>query len=985
MERARESHWQSEWERLKLAEGRVDGAREKFYALVAYPGSSGFLHLGHLRGMALADGLHRYHRMLGRSVFFPTGTHASGLPAVTFAQKVREREPRTIANLKAEGVPPEEWAALEEPAAAARFLGLGYLAVYRSLGMLVDERAYVTTIDDDYRAFIRWQFHRLHDAGGLRQGPHYAAVCPVCGPVSVDPSETDLSRGGEAETVVYTTVPFALDDGRILLTATLRPETVYGVTNLWLPKSGGLAVWHHGEASYLVAPPAAHRLVEQHGGHVGHIVDVGELVGREVVAPITGAKVPILTSGLVEASRGTGVVMSVPAHAPADWLAVQELDEASRSRLPRSSVIIYLPPANSLQGSERELLEGEGSPAERAVRATGATSLADVEALEAATERLYRIEFVRGQMRADLLDGRPVSEARLVVAEQLRAGGRSFDLREFSEPVVCRNGHDVVIRLVPDQWFLRYGWGEWKEKTRAAIARLQVVPEEYARELPAVLDWFQDRPCTRKGRWLGTPFPLDPSWIIEPIADSTFYPAYFVVRPFVAAGRLTVGQLTDAFFDFVFLGRGAGEPTVAPAVQSEVRAAVEYWYPLDLNIGGKEHKRVHFPVFLATHALLLPPEQQPRGVFVHWWLVNSSGVKLSKKDIGGKGASGVPPIRESIELWSADAIRLFLVQAANPEQDIEWSPQLLDAARERISDVERLFHESLAEGGGGPPELDRWLASGMHLLLREVHESFDHLRLRDASELVYGRLPALMRRYVARGGSPGKALRAVALAGVRLLGPFTPHTAEELGAGRFPGLVAVERLPVPEEFARDDGAMATEAYIDRVEEDLRPIVRMSTDRGEPPEGIAFFVAAGWKTAVERWTRDALAAEPRAVPISTVLARAADHPEMTAHRAEIAKYVGRISAVLRNEPETASTVPELAALRGAEGYFARRFGLSAVAVAREEEGSELDPLGRRDRARPGRPAFFLYGNRGPRPTSPASGGSSGASGTESGAG
>jgi leucyl-tRNA synthetase len=972
MERRREATWQSEWARARVAEGRVDGTREKYYAVVAYPGSSGFLHLGHLRGMSLADSLNRYHRMRGRSVFFPTGTHASGLPSVTFAQKVREREARTVATLKAEGIPEDEWPALEDPTTAAQFLGRRYLDVYRSLGILVDERAYVTTVDPDYQAFIQWQFRRLHDAGALRKGPHYAAVCPVCGPVSVDASETDLSRGGEAETVVYTTLPFALDDGRILLAATLRPETVHGATNLWLPPSGALSVWHHGEASYLVSPTATHRLVDQHGGHVGHMVDVAELFGRSVLAPGTGAKLSILPSALVDPSRGTGVVMSVPAHAPADWLAVQELDEATRTRLPAIVPIVEFPSPESLSSSERELLAGDGVPALRAVRATGASRLADRAPLDVATERLYRLEFVRGRMRPDLEGGRPVAEARLAVAQRLLATGQSFDLREFSEPVVCRNGHDVVIRLVPDQWFLRYSWGEWKERTRDLISRLRVVPEEYGRELPSILDWYQDRPCTRRGRWLGTPFPFDPSWVIEPIADSTFYPAYYVVRPFVADGRVAVAHLSDAFFDFVLLGRGAGEPRVDPTIQKQVRAAVEYWYPLDLNIGGKEHKRVHFPVFLATHALLLPPERQPLGLFAHWWLVNAAGDKLSKKDIGSKGVA-VPPIPESLDRWGADALRLFYVQAANPGQDIEWSPDLVDAARTRVEDVERLLRDALAEGGGGPPELDRWLASATHRLLADVQGSFDELRLREAAELVYGRLPGLVRRYLTRGGAPGPTLQKVALAGVRLLGPITPHLAEELGSGRFPGLVCQQPFPTPEEFVRDDAAMVTEAYLERIEEDLRPIVRMAVERGEPPEGVVFFVAAGWKAAVEGWTRDALAHDPKGVPIPAVLARAGEHPEMAAFRGEVAKYVGRIATAVRNEPEPTHPVPELGALKGAEGYLARRFGLSAVSVTREEEGSELDPLNRRDRARPGKPAFFLYGAKGPKPASRAASG------------
>jgi len=81
--------------------------------------------------------------------------------------------------------------------------------------------------------------------------------------------------------------------------------------------------------------------------------------------------------------------------------------------------------------------------------------------------------------------------------------------------------------------------------------------------------------------------------------------------------------------------------------------------------------------------------------------------------------------------------------------------------------------------------------------------------------------------------------------------------------------------------------------------------------------------------------------------------------VAAHRADVAKYVQRIGRLLRSEPPTSGpSVDEEAALRGAEGYLLRRLGLGSVRVVRESEAAEFDPLGRRDRARPGRPAFYL---------------------------
>ncbi|MGD0719284.1 MAG: class I tRNA ligase family protein, partial [Thermoplasmata archaeon] len=703
MEADRTLHWQEEWRRAGLATARRDPSRGKFYAVVAYPGPSGFLHVGHLRGIVYADAFHRFHRMLGEQVFFPSGVHASGLPAVTFAQRVRDRHPNTIQELEQNGVPPSEWPKLEDPEFAARFLGAHYLEVFRQVGVLIDESAYLTTVDDDYRAFIRWQFNRLRDRDALLQKTHYSAFCPVCGPVAVDPSETDLSAGGSAEIIRYTTVPFRLQDGRILLAATLRPETIYGVTNLWIPTSEPLVSWTSGGPTYLVSRTGAERLVEQHGGRIGHEIRPAELRGRTVTVPLTDVPVPIFPSSLVDPKVGTGIVMSVPAHAPADALALAELTAEQREGLRPSPVILAVPPAGELPASERALAAGSGSPAERANRATGAAKLADSAAIQEATERLYRLESARGTMTVRDYLGVPVREARERVTGALVATKQSFELQEFSEPVICRNGHAVVIRRVPHQWFIRYSDPEWKTLGQAAIRSMVISPDDYARDLPGILDWMDDRPCTRRGRWLGTPLPFDPEWMIEPIADSTFYPAYYIVRRFVRERGILPSSLTDAFFDFVFLGEGAGEPTVDPAVQEEIRTDFLYWYPLDCNIGGKEHKRVHFPPFILTHAKLLPPELGPRGIFVHGWVTSSSGEKISKKDVSAKGGR-ILPIRDALARWGPDALRLVYAISALPSFDLEWDPELADAAAGRLEDVARIVREA-AGAGAGVPEL----------------------------------------------------------------------------------------------------------------------------------------------------------------------------------------------------------------------------------------------------------------------------------------
>lgn len=949
--------WQEAWARAGLATGRRESGRAKFYALIAYPGASGFLHVGHLRSYAYADALHRYHRALGESVLFPFGLHASGIPAVAWSRRVKARDPVVVQSLEDAGVPPPVWPALEDPEGAARFLGDEYRRLLPRIGALVDEGTFLTTIDDDYQRFVQWQLRALHSAGDVVQGSYFASVCPVCGPVAVDPSETDLDSGGDAEVVRFILVPFRLDDGRTLLAATLRPETVYGVTNLWLRPEEELVVWHRGPAENLVSRPGAERLVEQQGGHLGHAVPASQLLGRTVHVPLTGEVVPILASSLVDPEVGTGVVMSVPAHAPADAAALAELTAAERSALGAPRVLLEISRDSALSASEEALLEGPGTPAERALRATGAKGLSDRAAVEAATERLYRLEFVRGRMTVAALEGIPVREARDRVEKSLAEVGGALELQEFSKPVVCRNGHRVIIRKVSDQWFLRYSDPEWKARTLDAIRTMTTWPPEYARELPGIVEWFADRPCARKGPWLGTPFPLDPSWVVEPIADSTFYMAYYIVRRFVSAGRLAPNQLTDAFFDHVFRGVGPGEPSVPAALQAEVREEFLYWYPLDINMGGHEHKRVHFPVFIYTHARLVAPELRPRAIFVNGLITGPAGKKVSKKEVSSKGGR-IPPIDRALERWGADALRLYYMSAASPSADLEWSSETVDAALERLRDVERLVRETRG-AGNGPPELDAWLSSVMHGVIERVRAGLGTADLRPVAEEVYVGVPTLLRRYYARGGVPGDATEKLGRAWTLLLSPITPYLAEEAGEGRFPGLVAAQPFPVPSDFPASREAEAREEYLRRIEDDLRAVLRPSHGRDEPvPTEAVFFVAAPWKATVEGWMREMLA-RGETPTVRAVMERVPLHANLAGYRAQIPKYVQRVGPLLRAEPATEpAPVAEVATLRAAEGYLVRRFGFGSVTVYPEDEGASFDPLGRRERARPGVPAFYL---------------------------
>jgi leucyl-tRNA synthetase len=106
-----------------------------------------------------------------------------------------------------------------------------------------------------------------------------------------------------------------------------------------------------------------------------------------------------------------------------------------------------------------------------------------------------------------------------------------------------------MIKQIPDQWFIKYSDAQLTQESKDAVISMNIYPQEYKDELPKILDWFGDRAAIRRGSWLGTEFPYKKDWIIEPISDSTLYPAYYIISPYVNQKKILVNEMTDEFFN----------------------------------------------------------------------------------------------------------------------------------------------------------------------------------------------------------------------------------------------------------------------------------------------------------------------------------------------------------------------------------------------------------------------------------------------------
>ncbi|HHD16838.1 MAG TPA: leucine--tRNA ligase [Euryarchaeota archaeon] len=961
---AMEAKWQKRWEEEDIFRpgGPDSGSERKFFLIFAYPGISGYLHVGHMRGFTYADVITRYKRAAGHDVLFPVGFHASGIPAIALAKKIERGDPKTREYLLRNGCPPERIDELKDVEKLIEYFSGVYIEEYwKRFGFGMDFSRCMSTISEGYKRFITWQFHRLNDLGYLVTKPHYAPYCPNCGPVAVDTSMTDISQGGNAEAQEFTALKFRLTDGTVLPAATLRPETVFGVTNMWLHPEVEYIKARVLEETWIVSPQAFEKLRYQMDGR-GEVEELErikgeELIGRNCRTPV-GFEVPILPGTFVDPAVATGVVMSVPAHAPFDWIALKDVQEELKAGKNPFGLdverVLGLKPITLIQ-ARKEYTE---DPAGQICREMGIRDQNDHEKLEEATKAIYKEEFHSGVLMDLCQDysGLRVSQIKDTLRVDFIDMGLADVFHEFSEPVICRCGSSVVIKRIPDQWFIRYSDEEWTERAKSYVQDMNISPEEYKRDLPSVLDWFGDRACIRRGSWLGTEFPYKKGWIIEPISDPTLYPTYYTVSRFINDGSLKVEWMDDAFFDYVFRGRGdlSGMEKERRDVMERCRKEFLYWYPLDINLGGKEHKTVHFPVFLMNHVALLDREHWPGGIYVHWWVTMSGGDKISKT----KG--GAEPIPEAIEKYGVDAMRLYYCHVGSSAMDVEWMEETVSHYRSRMKKIFEQVEELFSVSGTSHSSIDDWLISMMALRLREVEEAMESGKLREASNVVYFSIPSDLKWYMKRGGARSEVIREMLGVWARMLQPFTPHLAEEIWeriGGK--GFISTQPWPSISPDRVSEMELRKEEYVTLLLEDLKNIRKMT---GIDPKRIILYTSGEWKwELLETLFEKAEEGDGRINP-GDVIKPLMSREELSPYRKVIPKLVNRLSRdVVKMGPEEKRRYGELRSefdiLRSISGFLSSEMGCD-VEVFREDDPEKDDPMNKARSSLPLKPAIFM---------------------------
>ncbi|MBN2127376.1 MAG: class I tRNA ligase family protein, partial [Candidatus Diapherotrites archaeon] len=570
------------------------------------------------------------------------------------------------------------------------------------------------------------------------------------------------------------------------------------------------------------------------------------------------------------------------------------------------------------------------------------------EKLHEAKQEVYSTGFFKGTMLsiAGKYAGMKVQEAKEKVKEDLINSGKADLFFDFSEEVICRCGAKVVIKKIPDQWFINYSNEALTVKSKNHAEKMNILPKEFYNNMPGVLEWFQDRACARLGNWLGTKLPFDNRWTIEPISDSTLYPCYYIVSKFINLNKIKAEQLTEEFFDFVFLEKGTVQAVskntgITVSLLEEIQGEAKHFLPLDINLGGKEHQTVHFPVFLMNHVAVMPEKYWPKGIFVNWWVIGK-GSKISKS----KG--GAEPIPDAIKEYSVDAMRLYYANIGSSFVDIVWDNEKAKTYRKTLERIYSLVQEltELKEKNSNP--INDWIKSKINLTITDSTNALNEFDFRSASEKIYFSIPTDLKWFLKRGGNDKKTIEFVLERWIKLMALVTPHLAEELweliGKKEF---VSISEWPKEEKISIE--AMESEKLIESVLEDIKNISELA--KITKLNGVRIFTCPEWKWKVIQKVSNELTAPDfgAAMKIASQLNEAKAHAKM------LPKF---IQSILKKLPDFKGKKPlnEFTALMDANEFLEKELNTSVIILKAEE--AQAEETVKAGNASPLKPAILL---------------------------
>ncbi len=729
-----EKKWQNQWEKDKTFKTPDESSKEKYYVLEMFPYPSGKLHMGHVRNYSIGDVIARFKKMRGYNVLHPMGWDAFGLPAENAAIQ-RKIHPNQWT-----------WKNIEEMRIQLKQLGISY-----------DWDREFTTCHPDYYKWTQWIFLQLYKNGLAYKKTFPVNWCPSC--------ETVLANeqvvGGYCE----------------------RCNSAVGKKELeqWYFKITDYAEELLEDIDKLEGWPEKVKIMQKNW--------IGKSIGAEVEFKIEGfdKKMNIFTTR-PDTIFGVTYMVLAPEHP-----YVTELVKGTKYE---KNIIDFRERLQHLSEIERTAANAEK---EGIFTGRYAINPLNNKRIPIYVANYVLMEYGTGAIMAvpahDDRDFEFAKKYNLEIIPVIKPKDDcNFDMENLKEAYI---GHGIMINSG------KFNGMDSIEEISAITDYL----EESGLGKKTINYRLRDWLISRQRYW-GTPIPIVycKQCGIVPIDESDLpvtLPTDVVFtekgesplktnREFIdticpkCGGKATRETDTmDTFLDSSWYFLRYTDPNNAEEIFDKNKA--KYWMNVDQYIGGVEHAILHllYARFFTKvlYRLGYSPASEPFKNLLTQGMVLKDGTKMSKS----KGNVVSP--EEIVAKYGADTARLFILFAAPPDRDLEWSDTGVEGCYRFLNRVWRLVNElkddieTVDEDGASiNVQKDKELKYAVHMTIKrvtdDVEERFNfNTAISAIMELVnelykYKELDFQLRNHIL----VKEAIETLII----LLAPFAPHVTEEL-------------------------------------------------------------------------------------------------------------------------------------------------------------------------------------------------------------
>lgn len=946
-----EKKWQSKWNKDKDFETNPNSKPKKFIT-VAYPYPNSPQHIGHGRTYTLADVHSRFYRMQGYNVLFPMGFHYTGTPILGMAKRIASKEKEILDGLRnIYNVSEDDIKTFVEPIKIADYFHKEIKSGMIEMGYSIDWRREFTTIAPGYQKFIEWQITTLKENGRIIQGSHPVGWCPSDqNPVSQHDTMGDVEPKIDDKNFL---IKFKFEEF-IFPVTTLRPETIFGVTNLWVNPNTIYKKITVDNETWITSKEAAKKIefFEK------QVTVIGDIAGSQIIGKYAinydGREIPILPADFVESSMGTGLVMSVPAHAPKDYQALMDLKSANHE------LALKIEPISIID------TDGHGKfPAQEICEKFQVSNQSD-EKLDDATKELYLQEFTNGRLneKCDKFKNEKVKFGRDKIRAWLEDNNylEKFPVLE-NAPIHCRCGAECVVKILNNQWFLNYGDKEWKKLARNCFDEMNILPNNIKTEFDEVINWLHERACARQ-HGLGTKLPWDKDWIVESLSDSVIYMAYYTISRFVNDGTITFENLTSEFFDYIFLKKGditsvANTSKLSKDTINIIKNEFEYFYPVDSRHSGRDLVQNHLSFFVLNHVAIFDKKLWPKEIVVNG-SVMMDGAKMSKS------MGNIIPLRAAIKDHGADPIRLAIISSAELLQDADFNLESVSGIQSKLESLFEECSKIKSKNMDNFEAEDRWILSKTQSMISQVTESIQKMRLREALHDVLFAFESDLSWYTKRVRAKKRQdvegiLHQIYSARVAMLSPFAPHIAEEMWEKLgYTNLVSKSEWPKYSKENIDVASVLSEELLKSLIADIISILKVT--KITPQKIIIYVNSDEFKSKVYAKILKVMVGGQN--NMGTVMKELIADPQTTSAK-NIPDFVQKVIKDLHSESDVIKQMKlELKEfdekkflLDELQSICKSEFGVDTIVYSESDEDI-YDPKGKARHARPFKPAILI---------------------------